>query len=51
MEVELTVTSCMARTTSSLREVMDWQEGDFVPLLMDEEVTLDIEGTPVLPRL
>lgn len=46
MEVELGVSSVMAQAQSSLRTVMEWQVGDFVPLELCEEVTLDIEGTP-----
>lgn len=46
MDVELTISSVMAQTTSSLGNVMGWQVGEFVPLEVNEEVTLDIEGTP-----
>lgn len=27
-------------------QVMTWQSGDFIPMEMNEIVTLDIEGTP-----
>ncbi|WP_454785869.1 flagellar motor switch protein FliM [Legionella sp. WA2024007413] len=46
MDVELTVSSIMAETKSSLGAVMSWQVGDFIPMEMKEIVTLDIEGTP-----
>lgn len=46
MDVELLVSSVMAKTTSTLQKVMDWKEGDFIPMEMQEIVTLDIEGTP-----
>lgn len=46
MDVELTVSASMAETISTLGKVMSWQVGDFVPLEMNEVVTLDIEGTP-----
>lgn len=46
MDVELTISSSMGETISSLGQVMSWQAGDFVPLEMKEIVTLDIEGTP-----
>lgn len=46
MDVELMVSAIMAETTSTLGKVMAWQVGDFLPLEMKEEVTLDIEGTP-----
>lgn len=46
MDVELTISSAMAETVSTLGKVMSWQAGDFVPLEMSEIVTLDIEGTP-----
>lgn len=46
MEVGLTVSSVMAEASSSLGKVMEWKEGDFIPLEKKEMVTLDIEGTP-----
>lgn len=46
MEVELTVSSVMAKANSTLGKVMEWQSGQFVPIEMNEVVTLDIEGTP-----
>ncbi|HAT8744715.1 TPA: flagellar motor switch protein FliM [Legionella pneumophila] len=46
MDVELTVSASMAETVSTLGQVMAWKVGDFVPLEINEEVTLDIEGTP-----
>ncbi|KTD41630.1 flagellar motor switch protein FliM [Legionella parisiensis] len=46
MEVELTVSSAMAETKSTLGAVMSWQAGDFISMEMKEIVTLDIEGTP-----
>lgn len=46
MDVELTISSAMAETVSTLGKVMAWQVNDFVPLEISEEVTLDIEGTP-----
>ncbi|MFC3907989.1 flagellar motor switch protein FliM [Legionella dresdenensis] len=46
MDVELTVTSVMAETTSTLDKIVNWQVGDFLPMEMKEIVTLDIEGTP-----
>ncbi|KTD65670.1 flagellar motor switch protein FliM [Legionella spiritensis] len=46
MDVELTVSSVMAQTHSTLRQVMAWQAGDFLPMEIQEIVTLDIEGTP-----
>ncbi|HAU1150527.1 TPA: flagellar motor switch protein FliM [Legionella pneumophila] len=46
MDVELTVSASMAETVSTLGQVMSWKAGDFVPLEMNEEVTLDIERTP-----
>lgn len=46
MDVELTVSASMAETISTLGKVMSWQVGDFVPLEVNEVVTLDIEGTP-----
>ncbi|KTD12163.1 flagellar motor switch protein FliM [Legionella jamestowniensis] len=46
MDVELTVSSVMAQTNSTLGKVMEWQVGDFIPMERNEEVTLDIEGTP-----
>lgn len=46
MDVELSVSASMAETVSTLGQVMSWKVGDFVPLEINEEVTLDIEGTP-----
>lgn len=46
MDVELTISSAMAETISTLGNVMSWQAGDFIPMEMSEVVTLDIEGTP-----
>ncbi|WED43743.1 flagellar motor switch protein FliM [Legionella cardiaca] len=46
MDVELTVSSVMAKTSSTLGKVMEWQIGEFIPMERNEEVTLDIEGTP-----
>lgn len=46
MDVQLLVTSVMAQTTSTLGKVMEWQIGEFLPLEMQEVVTMDIEGTP-----
>jgi flagellar motor switch protein FliM len=46
MDVELTVSSSMAQTTSTLGHIMSLQVGDFIPMDMGEEVILDIEGTP-----
>ncbi|RUR18863.1 flagellar motor switch protein FliM [Legionella sp. km535] len=46
MDVELTVTAAMAKTESTLGAVMGWQAGDFIPLLLNEVVTLDVEDTP-----
>ncbi|MDI9817630.1 MULTISPECIES: flagellar motor switch protein FliM [unclassified Legionella] len=46
MDVELTVSSSMAQAQSTLGKIMEWQVGDFIPVEMNEVVTLDIEGTP-----
>lgn len=46
MDVELTVSAAMAETITTLGKVMSLQIGDFIPLDMNEIVTLDIEGTP-----
>ncbi|MDI1351448.1 MAG: flagellar motor switch protein FliM [bacterium] len=46
MDVELTVSSHMAQTTSTLGVIMALQTGDFIPLDIHDEVSLDIEGTP-----
>ncbi|MBN9231167.1 MAG: flagellar motor switch protein FliM [Legionella sp.] len=46
MEVELTISSTMAYTESTLGSVISWQVGDFLPMEMKEIVTLDVEGTP-----
>jgi flagellar motor switch protein FliM len=46
MDVELTVSSAMARTEGSLENVMDWKKGDFIPIEIKDEVSLDIEGIP-----
>lgn len=46
MEVELTVSSTMAQTNSTLGNVMSLQVGDFISLEKKDEVTLDIDGTP-----
>lgn len=46
MDVSLTVSATMAETKGSLGTVMTWKEGDFIPIELKEEVTLDIEGTP-----
>lgn len=46
MEVELTISASMAESTSSLGNVTDWQAGDFIPMEINDVVTLDIEGTP-----
>lgn len=46
MDVELTVSSAMAQSTTSLGQVMEWQMNDFLAMEMQEIVTLDIEGTP-----
>jgi flagellar motor switch protein FliM len=46
MDVELIISSAMARTEGTLQSVMDWQVGDFIPMEMSEVVTLDIEGIP-----
>lgn len=46
MDVELTISSVMAQTASTLGHVMSWQVNDFIPLEVREVVTLDIEGTP-----
>jgi flagellar motor switch protein FliM len=46
MDVELTVSSAMARTEGSLENVMEWKKGDFIPIEIKDEVSLDIEGIP-----
>lgn len=46
MDVSLTVSATMAETKGALGTVMTWKEGDFIPIELKEEVTLDIEGTP-----
>ena len=46
MDVELTISSYMAKTEGILDEVMEWKSGDFIPMEMNEIVTLDIEGIP-----
>lgn len=46
MDVELTISSAMARTDDTLETVTNWKVGDFIPLEMSEVVTLDIEGIP-----
>lgn len=46
MDVDLTISSAMAKAVSTLGQVMTWQSGDFIPMEMNEIVTLDIEGTP-----
>lgn len=46
MDVELMVGCVMAQSNSTLGKVMDWKVNDFLPLEMNEIVTLDIEGTP-----
>ncbi|RMX21985.1 flagellar motor switch protein FliM [Legionella jordanis] len=46
MDVKLIVSSVMAKTSTTLGKVMEWQVGDFIPMEKNEEVTLDIEGTP-----
>lgn len=46
MDVELIISSAMAKTTSTLGTVTSWQVGDFIPMEMKEIVTLDVEGTP-----
>lgn len=46
MEVELTISASMAESTSSVGSVTAWQAGDFIPMEINDVVTLDIEGTP-----
>lgn len=46
MDVELTISSSMAESISSVGNVTDWQVGDFIPMEINDVVTLDIEGTP-----
>ena len=46
MDVELTISSAMARTEGSLENVTSWKVGDFIPMETNEIVTLDIEGIP-----
>ena len=46
MDVELVISAAMAQTKGSLGSVVEWQEGDFIPMEMKEIVTLDVEGTP-----
>jgi flagellar motor switch protein FliM len=46
MDVELTTSSVMGRTNDTLDTVMNWKAGDFIPLEVNDIVTLDIEGIP-----
>lgn len=46
MDVELSVSCVMAHSNSTLGRVMAWKVDDFLPMEMQEIVTLDIEGTP-----
>lgn len=46
MDVELLVSSYMARADDTLQNVVKWQEGDFIPLEKKDVVTLDIESIP-----
>lgn len=46
MDVELTISSVMGRTNDTLDTVMNWKAGDFIPLEVNDIVTLDIEGIP-----
>lgn len=46
MDVELTVSASLANAEDSLGSVVSWQAGDFIPMELQEIVTLDIEGTP-----
>lgn len=46
MDVELSVSCVMAHSNSTLGKVMAWKVNDFLPMEMQEIVTLDIEGTP-----
>jgi len=46
MDVELTISSVMGRTNDTLDAVMNWKAGDFIPLEVNDIVTLDIEGIP-----
>lgn len=46
MDVELTVSSAMGQTDGTLEHVVNWQAGDFIPMEINEIVTLDIEGIP-----
>lgn len=46
MDVELVISASLAKTRGSLESVVDWKEGDFIPMQLSETVTLDIEGIP-----
>lgn len=46
MDVELMIGCVMAQTNTTLGMVMSWKVGDFLPMEMNEVVTLDIDGTP-----
>ncbi|WP_367605696.1 flagellar motor switch protein FliM [Legionella sp. W05-934-2] len=46
MDVNLPVGAHIARSKSTLRRVLKWQEGDFVPLEKRDRLTLDIENIP-----
>ncbi len=46
MDVELTVSAAMAKGKATFDQVVHWKEGDFIPMEIEEVVTLDIEGIP-----
>lgn len=46
MEVPLSIRAILSKTTCDLKEVMNWQKGDFIPMDIPEIVTMDIEETP-----
>lgn len=46
MEVPLNIRAILSKTSCALHEVMNWQEGDFIPMDIPEIVTMDIEETP-----
>lgn len=46
MDVGLPIGAHIARAESTLRRVLRWKEGDFIPLEKRDQLTLDIENIP-----
>lgn len=47
MDVELPVKSTLGETQVPLSQINEYKEGDFIPLTINETVTLDVENIPL----